>query len=101
MFENFDALEKAIDDMSIYIEQLTSENVKLKNDISVLKSTLDDRNTEIEQLQREMQTNAVKVSESIENATEVEKRVDGLLARVRAMQQKQQSQALQKSLLDD
>lgn len=113
MMENFDALEKAIDEMGNYIDALAAENSQLKNDIAGLKNTLDDRNQEIAQLQQELQANTVKVNASLETTAAYEKRAEGLLARVRAMQQKKAEQAAkadedktedfpqQLSLLDD
>ncbi len=113
MMENFDALEKAIDEMGNYIDALAAENAQLNNDIAGLKNTLDDRNQEIAQLQQELQANTVKVNASLETTAAYEKRAEGLLARVRAMQQKKAEQAAkadedksedfpqQLSLLDD
>jgi len=88
MMESFDMLEKAIDSMGEYIDSLVAENDKLKNDIAGLKSTLDDRNQEIAQLQQEVQMTSSKVTASTEANAAYEKRAQGLLARVRAMQQR-------------
>lgn len=94
MMENFDALEKAIDEMGAYIETVVAENNQLKNDIAALKNTLDDRNQEITQLQKEIQDKVVKANASSEANAAYEKRAEGLLARVRAMQQKNAAKAV-------
>ncbi|MDO4953406.1 MAG: hypothetical protein Q4E34_06250 [Synergistaceae bacterium] len=96
MMENFDALEKAIDEMGDFIDTLAAENAQLKNDITGLKNTLDDRNQEIAQLQQEIQSNSVRVNASIEAAENYEKRAGGLLARVRAMQQRKAAMEAEK-----
>jgi len=92
MMENFDALEKAIDSIGEYVDSLIAENDRLKNDLAGMKSTLDDRNQEIAQLQQEIQQNATKVSATAEANAAYEKRTEGLLARVRAMQQRRVAQ---------
>ncbi|MBQ0055113.1 MAG: hypothetical protein KBS54_03085 [Synergistaceae bacterium] len=97
MMENFDALEKAIDEMGNFIDTLLAENTQLKSDINGLKNTLDDRNQEIAQLQQEIQSNSVKVNASIEAAETYEKRAGGLLARVRAMQQRKAAMEAEKA----
>lgn len=113
MMEKFDELEQAIDEVSKYLDTLRAENEQLKNDITGLKNTLDDRNQEIAQLQQEIQTASVKANATMETNTAYEKRAEGLLARVRAMQQKRAAAAIedekteetefprQLSLLDD
>ena len=100
MMENFDALEKAIDEMGQYIDSLAAENEQLKKGIVALKNTLDDRNQEIAQLQTEMQESIVKVNASSEANAAYEKRAEGLLARVRAMQQKRAAQAAAQNAQD-
>ena len=100
MMESFDALEKAIDEMGAYVESLVAENSQLKNYIAGLKNTLDDRNQEIAQLQQEIQSNSVKVNASIEASAAYEKRAEGLLARVRAMQQKKAAEAAEAAKTD-
>lgn len=90
--EKFDELEQALDEVSSYIDSLTAENEQLKSDIAGLKNTLEDRNAEIAQLQQEVQSTSVKANASIESNTAYQKRAEGLLARVRAMQQKRASE---------
>ncbi len=50
MMENFDALEKAIDEMGNFIDTLLAENTQLKSNINGLKNTLDDRLSSLSQI---------------------------------------------------
>lgn len=95
--ENFDALEQAIDSMGEFIDSLVAENEKLKNDAAALKTTLDDRNQEIAQLQQEIQSNMTKANATAEANATYEKRAAGLLARVQAMQKRAKVQEISAS----
>lgn len=85
MLANFDTLETAIATLAEYVDYLKKENKMQKSEIENLKSTIEERDEEIALLQEDVRNKDIKANEAAESNVAYEKRIEGMLARVRAM----------------
>lgn len=81
-FENIENIERLIDRLDVYVQELKMENSNLIRENKELLSVIEDRDLEILQLQENL---SQKNEEKKEEETEMADRLQGLLGRMQSM----------------
>ncbi len=79
MIEQFEKLEAALNGLETCIEEMKTENDRLRKEARELKGVIDDRDLEILQLQEDLQK---RTSDYDTEKNQIEHKLEGLLGRV-------------------
>lgn len=82
MLEQFEKIDGAISELAKMIDGLKADNAALRRERDELRSTVDDRDLEILQLQEDAKN---KAAETEGEKAEISGRLEGLLSRVSAL----------------